>query len=104
MSREPIYHCDLDPSEGFCGEDVHRWFELSYASYLTVPRSLLQEMPPSWQHALVRLLDEMDARYSAPLDHGHYTVLTYDESGRFVSDPLRDYRHPDRRAIERALR
>jgi len=39
---------------------IHRWFELSYASYLTVPRSVLQSMPDAWQRRLTRCLEEMD--------------------------------------------
>ena len=41
-----------------CESDVHDQFGLSYASYLVVPRSLLQLMPGDWQHALVELLEE----------------------------------------------
>lgn len=99
----PFYHCELaEPSPDFCREDIHAWFGLSYASYLTLPRSILQEMPAEWQHAFARLLDELSDQYTAPLDGGHYTVQTRDDNGRFVADPLRQYRYPSWHALERS--
>jgi hypothetical protein len=35
---------------------VHGWFELSYAQYLTVPRSVLEAMPQEWQARFVHCL------------------------------------------------
>jgi len=40
--------------------DIHEWFNLTYAQYLTVPRSVLQSMPETWQHKFVALLEELD--------------------------------------------
>lgn len=40
--------------------DIHEWFNLTYAQYLTVPRSVLQSMPETWQHRFVALLEELD--------------------------------------------
>ena len=39
---------------------VHGWFELSYANYLTIPRSLMQSMPVEWQQRMVACLEELD--------------------------------------------
>lgn len=79
---------------------MHEWFELSYASYLTVPRSLIQEMPVEWQERLRRCLEEMEETFTRwPLE-GAPEVRLRDLRGRFVRDPLRDYRHPDDDAIE----
>ena len=39
---------------------VHAWFELSYAQYLTVPRTALQSMPIEWQERFVACLEELD--------------------------------------------
>lgn len=98
MSR-PFRHC-LGPKHGMCAGDVHNWFELTYANYLVLPRSLLQEMPADWQHRFVRLLEDMQATFVQPNDN--YSVLLRGEDGRFVPDPFRHYRHPDRSAIEAA--
>jgi hypothetical protein len=48
-------------------ERLHGKFGLSYASYLTVPRSALQSMPDEWQGKMATLLDELD---KAVDDHG----------------------------------
>jgi len=33
-------------------EPLHNWFELTYAQYLTIPRSILQSMPVEWQRRM----------------------------------------------------
>lgn len=85
-------------------EPVHEFFGLTYASYLVVPRSVLQSMPPEWQEKLVSLLKEaearMDRRYGFgkwgvewPL--GYVVMLRHNGTGKLVSpakaDPLNDY-------------
>jgi hypothetical protein len=93
--------CDRDePDAAFCAGDVHGWFDLTYSSYLVLPRSLMQEMPAAWQHALVGLLERM--REEFPREHSSYTVLKKGERNRFVRDPLRNYRHPDASALRAA--
>lgn len=69
-------------------EPIHRYFGLSYASYLVVPRSLLQSMPDAWQARLVRCLEELFDVYD---NHAHYVVQTKDERGKFTKDNLADY-------------
>ncbi|MCD0160084.1 hypothetical protein IHN63_02060 [Deinococcus sp. 6YEL10] len=39
---------------------VHEHFELSYASYKVLPRTVLQSMPVWWQRAFVDLMDLLD--------------------------------------------
>lgn len=36
------------------------WFELSYASFLTLPRIAMEAMPPEWQGKMADLLNELD--------------------------------------------
>lgn len=48
-------------------ESLHEWFGLSYASWLTIPRSVLQSMPAEWQHRFLMCLEEMDTQCA---DHG----------------------------------
>lgn len=70
------------------------WFELSYSSYLVVPRSLLCDMPIEWQRQMVSLLNEMRRVYDTDKIENRYTVKLRGEDGRFKKDPLADYRHP----------
>ena len=86
---------ELNPD--FCKDDIHRWFNLTYASYLAIPRSLLQSMSAEWQHKLVELLEEMQDLYGG-YDMS-YTVHPRDSKGRFTHDPLRDYQR-GRRFVE----
>jgi hypothetical protein len=71
-------------------QHVHASFGLSYASYLVVARSVLEAMPYEWQEEFVKLMDELNDRYDT--SNFEYTVHRR-LKGRFVSDPLRDYRH-----------
>ncbi len=79
---------------------IHAFFGLTYASYLVLHRSLLQSMPHKWQELFVELVEQLQAahqeaerRGAAPPVPADYTVLTRDVQGRFVSDPVRQYRH-----------
>ena len=71
---------------------IHYYFELSYAQYLTIPRSLLQSMPVEWQRGFVRLLIELDNHFGwrDNID-GTYWVRLKDRDGKFKHDPLMDY-------------
>jgi hypothetical protein len=44
-------------------ETMHGWFELTYAQYLTLPRSIMQAMPGDWQERMVTCLQELDAAF-----------------------------------------
>lgn len=72
-------------------DEIHEWFELTYAQYLTIPRSVLQSMPDEWQCKFVALLTELDDAIDWRPKTGKYWVQLRDGSGRIVSDPLRDY-------------
>ena len=90
-SKEPIHN----------EEPVNDWFELSYASYLTLPRSLLEAMPVPWQERLVLLLTELEAEFPVSWPpEGKYRVSLVAPSGRFMKDALAEYRRPDTFLIE----
>lgn len=78
-------------------EAIHRWFELSYAQYLTVPRSVLQSMPEAWQRKFVALLEKMDEAIDWRPKQGRYWVQLKDGEGRWMRDPLMDYERGRRR-------
>ncbi len=77
---------------------VHRWFGLSYASYLVYARSILQSMPLDWQEEFVKLLERIPQELETdPADSHTYNVRAIDEKGRLVHDPYNDYEKGRRR-------
>ena len=76
---------------------IHHWFELTYAQYLTIPRSVLQSMPDEWQDRFVRCLEELDATIDWRPPEGRYWVQLKDRKGRYIHDPLMDYERGRRR-------
>lgn len=81
-------------------EPVWDWFELSYAQYLTIPRSIMQAMPVEWQLRMVQCLEELDETFAWRPEEGRYWVQLKDGRGRYTHDPLMEYRHPDQEYIE----
>lgn len=71
------------------------WFSLSRASWLTIPRSMMHEMPDEWQNKMAELLEEWDATWETQ-DMPTPTVLARGEKS-FTKWPdwLLNYRHPD---------
>jgi hypothetical protein len=72
-------------------DPIHEWFELSYAQYLTVPRSVLQSMSVEWQERFSQCLRELDDMIDWRPAEGRYWVQLKDDRGRFVHDHLMDY-------------
>jgi hypothetical protein len=99
--RKAPYGCDPadevqnPPSAEPICDDVHHWFELTYAQYLTIPRSSLEAMPGEWQRRFVRCLEELDAAFDWRPKEGRYWVELRTADERYAHDPLREYRHPD---------
>ncbi len=82
-------------------EPIHEWFELSYAQYLTIPRSVLQSMPAAWQARFVACLEELDATIDWRPPSGRYWVQLKNNEGRYQVDPLMDYERGRRRIAHR---
>lgn len=78
-------------------EPIHDWFGLSYASYLVVPRTVLQSMPAEWQADLVRLLNLASAMFPDTEPDGGYRVMALDSRGKFTKDPLANHERGRRR-------
>lgn len=81
--------------------NVHHWFGLSYAQYLTIPRSVLQSMPGEWQRTFAACLAELDRTIDWRPSEGRYWVRLKDDRGRYVHDPLMDYERGRRRIPHR---
>lgn len=85
--------------------DLSCWFGLSYSSFLTMPRVLMEAMPAEWQEKLALLLHEYDDTWDNwPEGWGSRVTLTV--NGKLAKMPgwVINYRHPDREAIEKLRR
>jgi hypothetical protein len=71
-------------------------FGLSYASWLTMPRVLMEAMPDEWQGKMAELWEEWDRTWKTD-QYGGTRVQIVDGVGRMVkTDPrLLNYRYPD---------
>lgn len=78
------------------------WFGLSYASWLTLPRVLMEAMPDEWQARMAALLREYDEAFPNQPDIGTRVQATHPGSKILTSMPgwLQNYRRPDRDAID----
>lgn len=76
-------------------EKLWEWFELSYASFLIMPRVLMHSMPDEWQGKMADLLDEYDNTFPNQPNIG--TTVRATKDGKLAKMPewLIDYRHPD---------
>jgi hypothetical protein len=71
--------------------EVHRFFSLSYASWLVLPRVSLQEMPLDWQARFVALLIEADEKHGLKTPEG--LIVQRQVAGKFVGNRhWNDYR------------
>lgn len=71
-------------------QPIHEWFGLSYASYLVLPRSVLQSMPDEWQSKLVELLDQIDSTLDI-CDFPKYRVKAVTDNSKFTKCPFQNY-------------
>lgn len=92
-------------------DSIHDWFELTYAQYLTIPRSALQSMPNEWQNRFVKCLNELDELIDWRPEKGTYRVQLMsivekysreekqfvEKWGKQLDDPLMDYERGRRR-------
>jgi len=76
------------------------WFSLSYAGWLTIPRSLCHEMSLEWQNKLAELLKEYDETYINMPDIG--TRVMFTKNGKFSKGPkwMSNYRRPNEKEID----
>jgi len=81
-------------------ERLWGWFGLSYASFLTLPRVFMHEMPDEWQNKMATLLQEFDAAFDTR-DLPNTTVRAT-KNGKLVKMPdfIINYRHPGQERIE----
>ena len=80
-------------------KDLSCYFGLTYASWLTLPRVLMEAMPEKWKSSMATLLNQYDDAYPNQPSYGTTVRVTVD--GKIVRTPewLINYRHPDRAMI-----
>ena len=72
---------------------THSWFGLSRASWLTIPRLALQEMPDDWQERFYALLDEAYDVHGMG-SPGETYVSRRNQRGQFMrDDPWDNYKY-----------
>lgn len=84
-------------------ERLWNWFGLSHASFLVLPRVLMQEMPDEWQDKMTTLLDEFNNAFTnLEPNECQFAVRSVNLNGRLVKLPewLKNYRHPDQERIK----
>ncbi len=96
---------ETDQETEVSGPDLlWNWFGLSYASWLTLPRVLMQSMPDDWQLRMAQLLQEYSDTWDIPEADWMETAVSGKKSGKFCKLPKwtsrQMYRHPDRHLID----
>ena len=77
-------------------EPTQEMFGLTYASYLVLPRVILQSMPLDWQKDFAALIEKLETAAQG-LNLPDYHVNAVNENGNFIRDDLRDYERGRRR-------
>lgn len=86
---------DIDMPDFEFEKSLSCWFGLSYASWLTMPRVLMEAMPEDWQERMAVLLNEYGGAFPNQPDLSTRVQIVVD--GKMVKCPpwLLNYRHPD---------
>ncbi|PKN36722.1 MAG: hypothetical protein CVU62_13390 [Deltaproteobacteria bacterium HGW-Deltaproteobacteria-2] len=81
-------------------EDLACWFGLSHASFLTLPRVMMEAMPEEWQKKMAALLNEFDDAFPNQPDIRTRVQIT--QYGKLIKTPewMINYRHPDYKMID----
>jgi hypothetical protein len=82
-------------------DDLWLYFGLSRASWLTMPRAFMHEMPDEWQAKMAALLWEWQKTWKWPDELGT-PYVSQRVNGRFTSFPeyVLNYRHPKIKYID----
>jgi len=82
-------------------DELHSWFGMSYASWLTIPRSFMQEMPDEWQGKMAQLLKEYNNTFDQTQVEVDEVIVIGRKEGKNCKIPewVSKYRHSDRNKI-----
>lgn len=99
-SEEPGTEAGKGETAGGGYDKLHCWFGLSYASFLTLPRVLMNAMHDEWQGKMADLLNEYDEAFPHQPHIGTRVQITKD--GKLTKTPrwIIDYRRPYKATID----
>lgn len=86
-------------------KELQRWFGLSRASWLSLPRVLMEAMPERWQADMAQLLNQLDKEFpGSPLtkNHGLEFTVQAKQKGKFIRLPeaLTNYQNPAKHVLQ----
>ena len=92
MNEKPMVNTPVQVST-----PIHDWFGLSYASFLVLPRVLMESMSHEWQTKMSDLLKEYDNEFPGIDPEVGGTRVQCIKDNRLVETPERvvNYRRPD---------
>ena len=75
-----------------------KWFGLSRASWLTLPRSMMVQMPNEWQEKMAELLEQYDNEFPNNYKFDGEPLVQLRSNGKLIKTPdwLLNYRHPNK--------
>lgn len=87
--------------EGY--EGLWAWFGCSRASWLTIPRVLMHEMPDEWQLKMAQLLNEWDETFDASEMPDPYVAAK--KNGKYTRWPrwIVNYKRPNKEEIKKLM-
>ncbi len=80
---------------------INEWFQLSYASFLVLPRVFMESMPLEWQQKLVKLLEEYQDEFPNQPDIGTRVQITKNKKLIKTPEWLINYRRPNTNEINK---
>jgi hypothetical protein len=101
MKKEKKKRIKMKKNETVLESSLHLWFGLSYASFLTLPRVLMQEMSLEWQEEMAKLLKEYDEEFPNKPEIGTRVQITRNNKLIKIPDWLINYRRPDKDMIDK---
>lgn len=78
-------------------ERLATWFGLSYASWLTIPRSMIVQMSDDWQERLFELMEEYDEAWpnSHKFEGSPFVQIRHEGKIKKCPEYILNYRHPN---------
>lgn len=98
-----VVRVTVDPADRSTSGASDLWEEFARGqTWVTLPRSLLHEMPDDWQSRFAELLDEWDAEWNWPDDFPVSRVQAVGAKNRFTRFPpwLLEYKYREKNRAE----
>lgn len=73
-------------------DPFHLWFNLTYASYLVLPRLILESMPCRWQLKMIALINQIEETLDLGKDGFPDYRVNAVKNGKFIKDIYSNYR------------